>query len=129
TTWLEELIGVAQAGPNELQFVREIALEALDRFDELILPYSTVVCINKDNLPSRTELMTWSAEDFVHSLTHYQRYNGHFNPDLRQLLHTSYKLAAESRDIFIPALKKHAELIGDNITDNILNRHIKPIFL
>lgn len=128
TIWLEELTTLAQAGNKELNFVRDISIEALERFDELIAPYATLTNINKVALPSPETLRRWKAEDYVGALKNYQP-NGRYNPSLRQLLHAAYKLAAESRDIFIPSQEEHAELIGENVKDNILNRHIIPIFL
>jgi hypothetical protein len=126
-TWLEELIGIAQSGIDELNFVTDISIEALERLDELIAPYSTVVNINRAKLPSAKELKKWTADDYVYAINPYQK-DSRYNPDFRQLLNTAYKLAAESRDIFIPALQKNAEFIGENVKANILNRHIIPLF-
>src|SRR5207249_279706 len=52
TTWLEELIGLAEAGGDALALVKEIYAEALDRVDELCRPYATVIDIDRAKLPS-----------------------------------------------------------------------------
>jgi len=52
-----------------------------------------------------------------------------YNPNVRQLLHVGYKVAAEMGDEFLGALEKHEEIIGQNVTENIFERHIRPVFL
>lgn len=51
-----------------------------------------------------------------------------YNPSFRQLIHVSYKIAAELGDEFLPALEKHTAVIGDQITENLCERHIKRLF-
>lgn len=43
TTWLEELIGLAEAGDEGLELAKSIYARALGRFDELTGPYATVI--------------------------------------------------------------------------------------
>ena len=43
TTWLEELIGLAEAGDEGLELAKTIYSKALSRFDELTGPYATVI--------------------------------------------------------------------------------------
>ena len=52
-----------------------------------------------------------------------------FNPNLRQLLHVGYKIAAEMGTRFTDALDKYEETIAANVTENIYERHIRPLFL
>ena len=52
-----------------------------------------------------------------------------YNPNFRQLLHVGYKIAAEMGSRYIEALVKHKEIIARNVTENIYERHIKPIFI
>ncbi|MGD0252833.1 MAG: tagaturonate epimerase family protein, partial [Verrucomicrobiota bacterium] len=47
TTWLEEVIGLAEAGGNGLALARDIYAGALDHLDELCAPYATVIDIDK----------------------------------------------------------------------------------
>jgi tagaturonate epimerase len=51
TTWLEELIGLAEAGGDGLEIAKEIYRQAFARFDELSAPYAPVIDIDKSQLP------------------------------------------------------------------------------
>ena len=128
TTWLEELIGLAMAGGDGLAIAKQIYVKALSRFDELCGPYATVIDINKNRLPSPKAVGRWSNDEYADALRHNQSC-GSYNPDFRQLLHVGYKIAAEMGKGYTDALEKYAETIARNVTENIYQRHIKPIFL
>jgi hypothetical protein len=128
TTWLEELIGLALAGGDGLAIAKQIYVKALSRFDELCGPYATVIDINKSWLPSPKAVSRWSNDEFADTLRHNQSC-GSYNPDFRQLLHVGYKIAAEMGKDYTDALEKYAETIAINVTENIYQRHIKPIFM
>ena len=72
--------------------------------------------------------MNWDGETYANSLRH-NRECELYNPNLRQLLHVGYKIAAEMGSRYIEALVKHKEIIARNVTENIYERHIKPIFI
>ncbi|MBE0675634.1 MAG: hypothetical protein IH591_13315 [Bacteroidales bacterium] len=127
TTWLEEAIGLSLAGGNALRLVKDIYFESLHRFDELCGPYSTVIDIKRGNLPGADDVREWDGETLADSLRHIPDHPL-YNPDFRQLLHVSYKIAAERGDIFIGLLKEHSELVGKQVTENIYDRHIKRLF-
>ncbi len=127
TTWLEEMIGLAEAGGEGLAVAREIYARALPRFSELCGPYATVVDISHDRLPPIEEVMRWDAQTFVRSLRHV-RHEPLFNPDFRQFLHVSYRVAAEMGARFSEALEDHADAVARNVTANLLERHLKPLF-
>jgi hypothetical protein len=128
TTWLEELIGLAMAGGDGLELAKGIYAKALDRFEELTDPYRTVIDVHKEELPSADEVNGWSGEKYADTLRHVP---GHpdFNPQFRQLLHCGYKVAAEYGDEYYNALKKYKDIIAANVTENIFDRHIKPLFI
>ncbi|HFA49114.1 MAG TPA: hypothetical protein ENJ95_08860 [Bacteroidetes bacterium] len=128
TTWLEEVIGLAEAGGSALELVKGIYVEALNRFDELTGPYSTVLNIDKKQLPEKDTVEKWDSEKFVNSLRHIPDHPD-YNPGFRQLIHTAYKVAAERGELFTGALEAHSAVIGKNVSENILERHIKPLFL
>jgi len=128
TTWLEELIGLALAGGDGLSMAKKIYANALLRFDELCVPYATVIDIDKNKLPLPEVVERWSGEEFAEALRHNQSCDG-YNPNFRQLLHVGYKIAAEMGGQFLNALEKYEETIAKNVTENIYERHIKPIFL
>lgn len=128
TTWLEELIGLAEAGEDGLVLAKEIYRKAYSRFDELCKPYATVIDIDKDSLPSPDQVDKWDGETYVKSLRHdptCEQYNLNF----RQLLHVAYKIAADMGMRYLTALEKYEEIIAKNVTENIYTRHLKPIFI
>jgi len=128
TTWLEELIGLAESEGTGLEMAKSIYSEAYTRFDELTIPYENVIDVRKEDLPSPNEVAAWNGEKYSETLRHDQS-NAHYNPNFRQLLHTSYKLAAERGNAFLSELVKNSEHIGRNVTENLFDRHIKPLFL
>ncbi len=128
TTWLEEVIGVALSGPAGLAVSKRIYIDALSRYDELCKPYATVVEIDKTKLPAPATVASWSAEQFVSRLRHDQT-NRDYSVDLRQLVHVSFKLAAEMGDEFRKALGDASEIAGRCVMDNLYERHIRPLFL
>jgi hypothetical protein len=118
TTWLEEVIGVALSGPRGLALSKQIYTQALSRYDELCKPYATVVEIDKAKLPTPAQVEPWTAEQFVARLRHDQSC-ADYSIDLRQLVHVSFKLAAEMGDEFRSALDNAREIAGKCVMDNL----------
>ena len=127
TTWLEEIIGLAVADPAALALAKKIYVNALDRMKELTVPYATVIDIDTDSLPSPDEVAALDAETFARTMRHDQA-DPLYNPSFRQLIHVSYKIAAELGNEYYPALEKHTGVIGEQITANLCDRHIKRLF-
>lgn len=127
TTWLEELIGLAEAGGDGLALAQEIYGLALERIDELCAPYATVIDIQRSKLPRTEEVGRWSSEQFVSAVRHEPEHP-EFNPSVRQLLHVGFKIAAKMGDRYLQALRKHEVIISRNVTDNLYRRHLLPIF-
>lgn len=128
TTWLEELIGLAEAGGKGLALAQEIYAEALDHLDELCAPYASVIAIQRDQLPEASAVAKWSSEQFTGALRHDPQHPL-FNPGFRQLLHVAFKLAAKRGRSFLDLLEKHEEVIAKNVTANLYERHLKPLFV
>ena len=128
TNWLEEVIGLAEAGADGLEITKIIYARSMDRYDELTGPYSTVLSINKQMLPGVAEVNAWNSKQFSEALTHDQNCK-QYNPHFRQLIHVGYKIAAEMGDQFLSALDKHHEIIAAKVKNNLLERHLKPLFL
>jgi len=127
TTWLEEVIGLAESGGDGLAIARDIYLAARERSAELIKPYAPVVDIDLAKLPSATEVKGWSPSDFGAALRHdpsSPRYNRHF----RQFIHVSFKIAAEMGPRYLEALGANEAIVGRNVTENLFRRHILPLF-
>jgi hypothetical protein len=128
TTWLEELIGLAMAGGGGLAIAREVYAKALSRIDELCVPYAAVIDIDREKLPRLKDVDRWDGQRFAAALRHNRRCR-EYNPHFRQLLHIAYKIAAEMGTRFSDALEKYEEIIAQNVTENIYERHIKPVFM
>ncbi|HTY88375.1 MAG TPA: tagaturonate epimerase family protein [Candidatus Acidoferrum sp.] len=128
TTWLEELIGLAEAGGDGLEIAREIYAYALEHVEELCAPYATVIDIDKAKLPPAATVNGWTSSQFVSALRHDQK-NPAFNPSFRQLLHVAFKIAAKKGDRYLNALKKHEAVIARNVTENLFARHMKPLLV
>jgi len=128
TTWLEELIGLAMAGGDGLAIAREVYAKSVSRIDELCAPYAAVIDIDRAKLPTPEAVNRWDEEAFASALRHNlscERYDR----NLRQLLHVAYKVAAEMGERYFNALAKYEDIIARNVTENIYDRHIKPIFM
>ncbi|MDX1963340.1 MAG: tagaturonate epimerase family protein [Pirellulales bacterium] len=127
TTWLEELIGLAAAGGDALDFTKELYAEALAHQRELCAPYASVIDIDPALLPSVITVEKWSSEEFTGALRHIP---GHplFNPHVRQLLHVAFKLAAQAGNRYYDLLSANAEIVGKNVTENLYQRHLRPLF-
>lgn len=128
TTWLEELIGLAEAGGEGLVIAKEVYASALARADELCGPYATVIDIDESALPTADEVNGWTGERYASALRHDQA-NQHYNPSLRQLLHVGYKVAAEMGDRYYGALEQFESDVARNVTANLWERHLKPLFI
>ncbi|MGD1042229.1 MAG: tagaturonate epimerase family protein [Sedimentisphaerales bacterium] len=128
TTWLEELAGLALAGGAYLTIAKRIYAEALERMDELTKPYATVIDIDKGRLPDPEVVAEWNGKRFAEALRHDQSC-GRYNPDLRQLLHVGYKVAAQMKSDFTHAVSECEGIIRPMVMENIYQRHIKPIFI
>lgn len=128
TTWLEELIGLAEAGGSGLELAKEVYREAYAHADELTAPYATVIDIDQTKLPKPEEVEKWTSEQYTSSLRHDQK-NPAYNPSFRQLLHVGFKVAAKMGDRYTKELEEHEDVIAKNVTTNLWDRHIKPVFL
>ena len=127
TTWLEEIIGLALADPDALKLAKKIYRTALTRMDELTVPYATVIDVDPAKLPAPETVDGWDAETFAKTLRHDEA-EPLYNPSFRQLVHVSFKVAAELGAEYYPALEKHVDVIGREITANICDRHVARLF-
>ncbi len=128
TNWLEELIGLAEAGGAGLALAKEVYLEAHAARDALCAPYAAVIDIDPERLPSPSDVLDWGSSEFTSSLRHDQACPA-YNPHFRQLLHVGYKIAAKMGDRYLGMLKECEESISRNVTENLYHRHIEPLFL
>jgi hypothetical protein len=127
TTWLEELIGLAEAGGDGLAIARDVYRLALDRFGELCGPYADVIDIDATKLPAANTVDGWDGSRYAAALRHDPGCSD-YNPNFRQLLHVGYKVAAEMGARYLDALDTHAEVVAHHVRENLLERHIKAVF-
>ena len=128
TTWLEEVAGLALAGGDALKMAQEIYEKAYGRMEDLCKPYAAVIDIDRAMLPDPKTVRGWSGMEYGAALRHDQKrpaYNRHF----RQLIHVGFKVAAEMGSAYYQALDAHADVIGRLVTENLLEKHIKPLFV
>ena len=128
TTWLEELIGLAEAGEEGLELASEIYSGAYLHREELCAPYAAVIDIDVARLPSPDEVNRWTSEQYVNALRH-NRQCREYNPSFRQLLHVGYKIAAKLGRRYLDMLDACEDSISRNVTANLYDRHIEPIFI
>jgi hypothetical protein len=128
TTWLEEVIGLAEAGGDGLEVAKEIYAGAIAHVDELCAPYASVIDVDRKKLPSKETVNGWTSEQYVSALRHDPK-NAHYNSSLRQLIHVGYKIAAQMDGRYLDALDRHEAFVSKNVTTNLYERHLKPLFM
>jgi hypothetical protein len=75
TTWLEELIGLAEGNGDGggLVIAKEVYAGALEHMDELCAPYASVIDIDRRKLPPAEAVQGWNSEQFASALRHDQQ--------------------------------------------------------
>ena len=127
TTWLEEVIGLAESDGEALRFVKKIYAESLEKIAELCAPYADVIDINVSSLPSKQEVSEWTSKKFADTLRHIPG-NPDYNPNMRQLIHVAYKLAALQMKDYYRLLETNEETVSKCVYENVYNRHICRLF-
>jgi hypothetical protein len=128
TTWLEELIGLAEAGGDGLQLAKEIYRYALAHVDELCAPYASVIAIDRRKLPGVELVKSWTGPQLANALRHIPTHP-EFNPHVRQLLHVSFKLAATAGVRYLDLLRANEAIVAREVTENLYQRHLRPLFV
>jgi hypothetical protein len=127
TTWLEEVIGLAMSEGEGLQLAKDIYERAYTRQEELCRPYAAVIDVDPDTLPKPQDVALWDGHKFAATLRHIP---GHaeYHPGFRQLIHVGYKVAAEMGRTYLETVQKYDEVIGEQVTTNLFERHIQRLF-
>jgi len=128
TTWLAEAIGLCLGGKDGLDLIKSIYRTAYKQVDDLTAAYAHVIDIDKDHLPHPEVVDHWKSDDWVRTLRH-EPDQPKYNPHIRQLLHVSYKIAAQTGTGLTDLLKKYHESIAREVTENLFDRHMKKLFL
>jgi hypothetical protein len=127
TTWLEEVIGLAESGDEALEFVKGVYKGSYEKIDELCAPYADVIDIRVASLPAIEEVSVWNSKKFSAALKHIPG-NPDYNPDMRQLIHVAYKLAALQMKEYFRLLESNEATVSKCVFENIYNRHICRLF-
>jgi hypothetical protein len=128
TTWLEELSGLAESGSGGLECVKQIYRQAYDHLSELSAPYAAVIDIDPEKLPLPGVVAAWSPAQFAGALRRDPA-SPSYNSSFRQLLHIAYKVAAHMGSAYLDLLCANEAYIARNVTNNLLERHIRPVFI
>jgi hypothetical protein len=128
TTWLEELVGLSEAGGDGLALTKEIYAYALAHVDELCAPYASVIDIDRAQLPDAATVNGWTGPQLASAIRHIPGHPG-FDANVRQLLHVSFKLAAKAGARYLNLLKQNEEIVAKQVTENIFERHMRPLFI
>ena len=128
TSWLEEIIGLAEADGDGLALAKEIYAEAYSHREELCHPYAPVIDIDAHKLPVPAEVWQWSSQEFTSALRHDPSSDS-YNRSLRQLLHVGFKIAARMGRRYLDLLEANEGVVAKNVTYNLYARHIMPVFL
>jgi len=127
TTWLEEVTGLALAGGDGLAIAKAIYAKAFANANKFCAPYAAVIDIDDRKLPTPAETASWDGERFAATLRHDEG-SRFYNPDFRQLVHVSYPAAADMGERFLNTLDACRSIIAENVTANLCDRHIVPLF-
>jgi hypothetical protein len=128
TTWLEEIVGLAESGGDGLAMAKEIYRAAYDRFDEVVAPYVEVIDIDPKKLPSPDQVDRWEGPALVAAVRHVQS-DTRFDPGMRQLFHVGFAVVASMGQRFYEAVERHKAAVSRNVTVNLWERHIVPLFI
>jgi hypothetical protein len=128
TTWLEEIVGLAEAGGDGLALAKRVYAAAYARIDELTAPYANVVEIDKTRLPRPEAVAAWDSPSFVNALRH-EPGSSTMQPDMRQLMHVGFRIAAEMGREYTDALAEYRGSVARNVQRNLYVRHLLPIIL
>ncbi|HEX5323577.1 MAG TPA: hypothetical protein VFW40_07310, partial [Capsulimonadaceae bacterium] len=101
---------------------------AYEKRQALCAPYAAVIDIDPAALPSPDEVARWTSEQLAGAVRHEQK-NPMFNSNVRQLLHVGYKIAAQMGERYLGMLDACEPSIARNVTYNLYERHIKPLYL
>ena len=123
-----QIVAHFEAGGEGLKLARQIYAEAFAHREELCAPYATVIDINTSKLPSPGEVEQWTSEQYTSALRHVPGAPA-YNSSLRQLLHVGFKIAAKLGPRYIDLVEANGDVIAKNVTENLFDRHIAPVFI
>jgi len=69
-----------------------------------------------------------NGDEFAAAIRH-EPSDPRFNPSMRQLVHVSFKLAAKRGQAYLNLLDACRDAVARNVTFNLYQRHMKPLFV
>ena len=128
TTWLEEMIGLAEAGGKGLKLAKEIYAEAFSYSIDLCAPYATVIDIHPANCPRPRK---WPAGPQRNSPLPCATISIRLptTPACASCCTWDIKLRPGWGARYLDLLDANETIIAKNVTDNLFARHIAPVFL
>ena len=87
-----------------------------------------MIDIDPAKLPAPAAVAKWTSDQFTSALRH-DPHSPAYNSSLRQLLHVGFKIAAKMGDRYLRLLEANEKVIARNVTENLYDRHIAPVFL
>ena len=87
-----------------------------------------MIDIDLAKLPSPNEVRGWTSGQYTSALRHVPGAAA-YNRSFRQLLHVGFKIAAKMGARYLDLLEANEAVIAKNVTENLYDRHIAPVFL
>ena len=87
-----------------------------------------MIDIDAGRLPRAAEVNAWSGPQLASAIRHVPTHPD-FNPNIRQLLHVSFKLAAQQGARYTDLLKANRDIVAQQVCDNLYHRHLRPLFV
>jgi hypothetical protein len=128
TTWLEEIVGLAEAGGEGLAMVKEVYRRSYEGIEECIAPYVAVIDIDRSKLPTADAVDKWDSPALVAALRHDET-DPRYNPSMRQLVHIGFSVVAKLGPRYFDVLARNEASVSRNVTLNLWERHLIPLFM
>ena len=128
TTWLEELIGLAEAGGDGLALAKEVYAEAFAHKEELCQPYAVGDRYRLRPLPAPGDVAGWTSAQYTGALRHDQKCPG-LQSQRAPVAARGLQGGGQNGRALSDMLEECEEPISRNVTQNLYERHIQPLFL
>lgn len=70
----------------------------------------------------------WTGPQLASAVRHIPSHP-EFNAHVRQLLHVSFKIAAQAGARYTNLLEANEAIVARQVTENIYERHMRPLFI
>lgn len=87
-----------------------------------------MIDIDRTQLPSAATVNGWTGPQLASAVRHIPSHP-EFNAHVRQLLHVSFKIAAQAGARYTNLLEANEAIVARQVTENIYERHMRPLFI